>query len=131
MERRSYGLGCMVAGLGSILGLCLLPHLVSAIYSVFAVLFDLQTASKWLWGDWLRTVVESDRLYMLLAEGPICCVGVAALLIVALGVVVWSGESRSEEGEFEDDSSEPYADGEYDDENDYYDAGEYYVDEVY
>ena len=111
MERRSYGLGCIIAGLGSVLGLCLLPHLVSAIYSVFAVLFDLQTASKWLWGDWLGTVVESDRLYMLLAEGPVCCVGVAALLIVALGVAVWSGEAGSEEDEFNDDPGESYDDG--------------------
>ena len=125
MERRSYGLGCIIVGLGSLLGLCLLPHLVSAVYSVFAALFDLEAASQWLWGDWLSTVVENERWYMLLAEGPICCVGVATLIIIILGVVVWSGEAGSDEDGFED---EP--DGFYDD-SDYELDSEYYVDEAY
>jgi hypothetical protein len=125
MERRSYGLGCVIAGLGSVLGLCLLPHLISATYSVFAVLFDLEVATRWLWGDWLSTVIENDRWYMLLAEGPLCCAGVAALLFVILGVVVWSGEAGGEEGDFEVEASD-YYDDEYDGEDEYYDEGEYY-----
>jgi hypothetical protein len=131
MERRSYGLGCIIVGLGSLLGLCLLPHLVSAIYSVFAVLFDLQTASKWLWGDWLSTVVENERWYMLLAEGPICCVGVAALIIIILGVVVWSGEASSDEDESEDEPDGFHDDSDYELDGEYADDSEYYVDEVY
>jgi hypothetical protein len=42
-----------------------------------------------LWGDWINTIVDSNgALYMVLAEGPICCVGTIALLIVILGVVL-------------------------------------------
>ena len=53
---------------------------------------------------WIRTIVgvESDVLYMLLAEGPICCVGAIGLFIVILGLVLaLSGPFRSEEASVE------------------------------
>lgn len=90
MERRGCGLGCVVTLLGLALSCCLLPHLLSSIYSVVAAVFDVPAAPVWLWGDWIRTwplVGQSDALYMLLAEGPICCAGTLTLLIVILGVV--------------------------------------------
>lgn len=90
MERRGCGLGCIVALLGLVLSCCLVPHLLSSIYSLIAAVFQVPAASKWLWGDWISTwplVEESDALYMLLAEGPICCAGTLALLVVILGVV--------------------------------------------
>jgi len=82
-------LGCVVAGLGLMLGCCLLPYLISSIYSIVSSLLQVPAASTWLWGDWINTIVgSSEALYMVLAEGPICCVGTIALLIVILGVVL-------------------------------------------
>ncbi len=89
MERRGCTFGCLVGGLGLILSCCLLPYFVSSVYSLVSSVLQVPTASRWLWGDWLNTVVDSDSfLYMPLAEGPICCVGVLALLIVVLGAVM-------------------------------------------
>ena len=85
MERRGCGLGCIVALLGLVLSCCLLPHLMSSIYSVVSSVFQVPGVPDWLWGDWISTwplVSESDTLYMLLAEGPVCCAGIIALLIV-------------------------------------------------
>ncbi len=89
MERRGCGLGCVVAGLGLMLSCCLLPYLVSSVYSIVSSLLQVPSASNWLWGDWLNTAVgSSEAAYVILAEGPICCVGTIALLIVILGVVL-------------------------------------------
>jgi len=89
MERRGCGLGCIIAGLGLVLGFCLLPYLISSLYSIVSSVLQVPTASTWLWGDWINTVVDSSNpIYMILAEGPICCVGTIALLIVILGVVL-------------------------------------------
>ena len=90
MERRGCGLGFIVATLGLLLSCCLFPHLVSSIYAVISTLLQEPTAATWLWGDWLSTlplVKESQGLYMILAEGPICCAGSLALLVALLGLV--------------------------------------------
>jgi hypothetical protein len=106
MERRGCGLGFVIAGLGLMLILCLVPYLVSSLYSIVTALLQVPVASNWLWGDWLNTLVgESDLLYMLLAEGPICCVGVIGLLILILGLVmmitgVGQGEEQYTEEEY-------------------------------
>lgn len=99
MERRGCGLGCIIAGLGLLLSLCLAPYLISSIYAFMGTLLQASVPSDWLWGDWLYTMVgESDILYMLLAEGPICCAGTLGLLIVILGLVLMiSGVGRGEE----------------------------------
>jgi hypothetical protein len=89
MGRRGCGLGCIVAGLGLVLSCALLPYLISSIYSIVSSVLQVPTAATWLWGDWLSTLVGSgNALYMLLAEGPMCCVGAVALLIVILGAVM-------------------------------------------
>jgi hypothetical protein len=89
MERRGCGLGCVIAGLGLILACCLLPYLLSSIYSIITALLQVPAAPNWLWGDWIGTIAgDSKALYMMLAEGPICCVGTIALLIVILGLVL-------------------------------------------
>ncbi len=98
MRRRGCGLGCIVAGLGLLLVAFLLPYLVSSIYSMVSSAFGSPTASTWLWGDWLGTMVDvGSAEYMILAEGPICCVGIVTLLIVILGMVMMiSGLGRDE-----------------------------------
>ena len=89
MERRGCGVGCIIASLGVALSCFLLPYLISSIYSIVATVLQLPTASTWLWGDWLGTVLGAGHpLYMFLAEGPICCVGILALLVVILGAVM-------------------------------------------
>jgi hypothetical protein len=89
MERRGCGLGCVVTALGLVLGCCLLPYLLSSVYSIITSLLQVPAAPNWLWGDWIGTITgDSDALYMILAEGPICCVGALALLIVILGLVL-------------------------------------------
>lgn len=113
MGRRGCSLGCLVAGLGLVLSCCLLPYLISSIYSIVSSILQVPSPSTWLWGDWLNTLVGSDSaLYMLLAEGPICCVGTVALLIVVLGVVamITGLEPRDEE---DDAGDEYYAEEEY------------------
>lgn len=92
MERRGCGLGVSIAGLGLILSFCLLPYLISSVYSIAVSLFQVPVAAKWLWGDWLNTAIgASDPLYMLLAEGPICFAGVVGLLILVMGVLLAVG----------------------------------------
>jgi hypothetical protein len=115
MERRGCSLGCIILLLGLVLSCCLLPYLVSSTYSLIGSLLQTSTASTWLWGDWINSIVESDTpLYMLLAEGPICCVGIVALLIVILGVVLMIGsmgegeEYYEEEEDYEENEYEPY-----------------------
>lgn len=89
MERRGCGLGCILAGLGLILSCFLLPYLISSLYSIVSSLLQVPTASSWLWGDWINEIAgSSEALYMVLAEGPICCVGAIALLIIVLGLVL-------------------------------------------
>ncbi len=99
MERRGCGLGCIVALLGLALSCCLLPYLVSSIYSIVSAILQVPGAPQWLWGDWLSTAIDvNSPLYMFLAEGPICCVGTFGLLIVILGIVmIISGTSRAGE----------------------------------
>ena len=92
MERRGCGLGVSIAGLGLILSCFLLPYLISSAYSMVAALFQVQTVPKWLWGDWLNTLIDgSEPLYMFLAEGPICCAGIVGLMIVIVGIVLAIG----------------------------------------
>ena len=111
MERRGCGLGCIIAGLGLLLSVCLMPYLVSSVYALASTLFQVPAAPNWLWGDWLNTVVgESEFLYMLMAEGPMCCVGAIGLLIVVLGLVLMiNGLGQGEEYEIEAE----YAEEEY------------------
>jgi hypothetical protein len=93
----------VITGLGLVLACCLLPYLLSSIYSIITSLLQVPAAPNWLWGDWIGTITgDSEALYMMLAEGPICCVGAIALLIVILGLVlaisgVGSGEPPVDE----------------------------------
>jgi hypothetical protein len=84
-----------------LLSCCLLPYLVSSVYSVTSSVLQTPAAPNWLWGDWLGTIVDVDGgLYMILAEGPICCVGTIGLLIVILGLLLAiSGMGQQEEYE--------------------------------
>jgi len=114
MERRGCGVGCVFTTLGLILGCLLLPYLISSIYSIVSAVFQITSASTWLWGDWLGTTLGSSHpLYMFLAEGPICCIGTIALLILILGVVLMiTGTGSSEEEGYYDEGDydvyEPY-----------------------
>jgi hypothetical protein len=99
VERRGCGLGCIIATLGLVLSCCLLPYLTSSMYSIITSVLQVPGAPGWLWGDLLNEMVESgSALYMLFAEGPICCVGSLALLIVIFGLVmlITSLRARSE-----------------------------------
>ncbi|MFC2045939.1 hypothetical protein ACFLTC_00250 [Chloroflexota bacterium] len=99
MQQRSCSLGCIILLLGLLLSCCLLPYLASSVYSVTSSVLQTPAAPNWLWGDWLGTIVDVDSgLYMILAEGPICCVGTIGLLIVILGLLLAiSGMGRREE----------------------------------
>jgi len=91
-ERRGLNLGCVVAGLGLVLSCCLLPYLVSSIYSVVGALISDTEAPTWLWGELANQLAgESNLLYILLTEAPICCVGTVGLLVIILGVVLLLG----------------------------------------
>lgn len=105
MQRQSCSLGCILLGLGLLLSCCLLPYLVSSIYSIVTALLQVPTAPEWLWGEWINALAgESEALYMLLAEGPICCVGGLGLLIVILGLVLAiSGIGQPEETYIEEE----------------------------
>ncbi len=110
MQRQNWSLGCILLGLGALLSCFMLPYLVSSIYSIVTTLLQVSGTPEWLWGLWIRTLVgsEGDLLYMLLAEGPICCVGAIGLLIVILGLVLaLSGPIRSE-GAGGEDEFDPY-----------------------
>jgi hypothetical protein len=118
MERKANSLGCIVAGLGLALGACLLPYLVSSVYSVAGILFQQASATKWLWGDWVSTLVDprSDQ-YRLLVEAPVCCAGVLALLIVVLGAVWMVGlrepdQDRAEEQDIYPEMEEGFGENE-------------------
>jgi len=88
MNRRRDGLGWIVAGLGLLLCICLLPYLISSVYSVASTLLNVPAATRWLWGDWLSTVIAPDGMaYRLIVEAPVCCVGALGLLIAILGIV--------------------------------------------
>ena len=88
MNRRRDGLGWIVAGLGMLLCICLLPYLISSVYSVASTLLNVPAATRWLWGDWLSTVIAPDGMaYRLIVEAPVCCVGALGLLIAILGIV--------------------------------------------
>jgi hypothetical protein len=111
MERRGCGLGCIVALLAVTLSCCLLPHLISSIYSILGALLQVPAASTWLWGDWINTwplVSESKGLYMLLAEGPICCASALALLLVLLGVVAMIVNLGPREEGYEEEEEQTY-----------------------
>ena len=109
MERRGCGAGCIVAWLGLLLSGCILPYLISSIYSVVSYLLQTPTASARLWRGWLRTVVEVDNpLYLILAEGPMCCTGIVALLIVVLGAVMMIGGLSGRGGGYEEEEYEPF-----------------------
>jgi hypothetical protein len=70
----------------------LLPYLISSIYSIVTTLLEMEGVPNWLWGDWIYGLVgDSGAVYMVLAEGPICCVGALALLIVVMGLVISIG----------------------------------------
>ena len=99
MERRGCSLGCIIAALGLILSCCLLPYLLSSIYAIVTALLNVEGVPDWLWGDWIHSLVgDSPSLYMILAEGPICCVGTLGLLIIVLGLVLAiSGSGGPEE----------------------------------
>lgn len=89
MERKSCSLGCILAALGLVLSCCLLPYLVSSIYSIVTTVLQVEGVPDWLWGDWLYSVVgDTGPLYMVLAEGPICCVGSLGLVIVIFGLIL-------------------------------------------
>jgi hypothetical protein len=99
MRQRGCGLGLIVTVLGLALSCCLLPYLISSIYSIVSAILQVPGAPNWLWGDWLGSLVGTDTpLYMFLAEGPICCVGALGLLIVILGMIAMvSGTGQPEE----------------------------------
>ncbi len=115
MERRGCGLGCTITALGFLLSCCLAPYLVSSIYSIVTALLRISARPNWLWGDWLHTTIvgEHPALYMLLAEGPVCCVGALSLLVLVLGLVLIIGSVGAAEDE------------EYADEYDYYEPEEF------
>ncbi len=98
MERRGCSLGCIITILGLVLSCCLLPYLLSSIYAIVTALLDVESVPAWLGGDWIHSLVgESPSLYMILAEGPICCVGTMGLLIIILGLVLAISGSGSPE----------------------------------
>ena len=118
MERRGCGMGCIVALLGLALSCCLLPYFVSSVYSVVSAVLQVEGTPNWLWGDWLSSVVGADSaLYMLLAEGPICCVGVLGLFVLVLGAMMIIGGAGPTEPEWDDGE---YFDDEYHDDDEYY-----------
>jgi hypothetical protein len=89
MERRGCSLGCILSALGLLLSACLLPYLLSSIYAIVTALLNVEGVPDWLWGDWIHSLVgDSSALYMILSEGPICCVGTLGLVITILGLVL-------------------------------------------
>lgn len=99
MNRRRGSLGWIVAGLGLLLCCCLVPYLISSVYSVASTLLQVPAATKWLWGDWLSTVINpNDPMYRLVVEAPICCGGAMGLLLAVLGIV-WIANGGASEGQ--------------------------------
>jgi hypothetical protein len=53
-------------------------------------------------------MLEVDHpLYLILADGPICCAGIIALLIVVLGVVLMLSGANEETEDYDQDD-EPF-----------------------
>jgi hypothetical protein len=103
-ERRGVNLGCVVAGLGLALSCCLLPYLVSSIYSIVGALVNGSQTPTWLWGELAnRLAPKSNLLYILLTDAPICCVGTVGLLVIILGVVLLLGGTGEQTGASEQD----------------------------
>jgi hypothetical protein len=115
MRQRGCGMGVIVTVLGLALSCCLLPYLISSIYSIVSAILQVPGAPNWLWGDWIGSVAGTGTpVYMFLSEGPICCVGILGLLTVVLGVVaVISGMGREEEGETDEYEYDIYQDLDY------------------
>ena len=111
MDNRGSGLGCIVTGLGLVLVILLLPYLISSVYSLANTFWQAGGAASWLWGDWVNSWTNGDGiLYMLLSEGPMCCGGGVALLILIVGIVAIISERGDEkeydvENEFEDEAA--------------------------
>lgn len=111
MERRGCGVGCIVAWLGLALSCCVLPYLLSSIYSLASAVIEGPTAVPWLWGEWLGQLVEvGSAPYVALAEGPMICAGGLILLIVVLGVILMiTGVGRRQEYyDYDEETYEPY-----------------------
>jgi hypothetical protein len=122
VERRGFGLGCIIAMLGLVLSCCLLPYLMSSMYSIVTSVLQVPGTPGWLWGDLLNEMAESgSALYMLFAEGPICCVGSLALLIVIFGLVILitSLRARGEEPVEEYEAYAPVYPADYGQPDDY------------
>jgi len=112
-ERRGLNLGCVVAGLGLVLSCCLLPYLISSVYSVVGALVDSTQTPTWLWGELAnRLAGESNFLYILLTEAPICGVATVGLLVIVLGVVLLLGGAgeppKTQEDDLEVSPDEPF-----------------------
>jgi hypothetical protein len=125
MKRRGCGVGGIVTLLGLVLSCCLLPYLISSIYSIVSAILQVPGAPNWLWGDWIGSLVDSGTpLYMFLSEGPICCVGTLGLFIVIFGVILMvGGLGGRRPAPAEDEYQETgYQDGGYED-GDYLDSG--------
>lgn len=104
-----------MASLGLLMSCCLLPYLVSSIYSIVTALLQMPSTPDWLWGAWLSTVVEgNETLYMVLAEGPVCCVGAIGLLTMILGLVMIIGGGGADKEPDPASEAEYYAESEYD-----------------
>jgi hypothetical protein len=89
------------------LSIFLLPYLISSIYAIVSKVVQVPGTPNWLWGDWLSTLASGNRtLYMILAEGPICCAGTLGLLIVILGVVMMISSLGQDEEYFDKDEYE-------------------------
>ena len=111
MERRGCSLGCIVALLALVLGCCLLPYLLSSTYSLVTAVLPGEAASSWLWGDWLSTlpvVSESQPLYMIFAEGPICCAGTLVFLLLMVGIVALVVNLGQEDEIYEEEVPDMY-----------------------
>ena len=109
MERRGCGPGCIVLALGLVLSCCLLPYTVSSIYSIVGAVLQVEGIPNWLWGDLIAQLSEPNgALYMLLAEGPICCVGTLALLTIITGLVMLIAGTGRQEDEYAEEEYQEY-----------------------
>jgi hypothetical protein len=110
MELRGCGPGCIVLALGLVLSCCLLPYTVSSIYSIVGAVLQVEGIPNWLWGDLLGTITDPNGvLYMMFAEGPICCVGTLALLTLITGLVMLIASTGRRDEEFAEEEYEDYA----------------------
>jgi hypothetical protein len=87
-----------------------MPYLVSSIYSIANTVLEDSAPTTWLWGDVINQAVDAGTpLYMILAEGPICCMGMLTLLLVVFGLVIVIGSVGEGGGAYPGDE---YASGE-------------------